>query len=117
MRETYIRSYAHNVCEIAMRGGRGFRGQGAWPGNGPFSHLPPWERPGWLYGRGSCWALGYWGTTPGTTTPTPVMPSGGDLAALQRQKEILASQLESVQQSLSSIEERIRELERKDRGQ
>ena len=24
-----------------------------WPGNGPWSHLPPWERPGWkLFGRG-----------------------------------------------------------------
>lgn len=36
--------------------GRG-RNQGPWPGNGPFSHLPPWQRPGWLYGPGSCWYL------------------------------------------------------------
>jgi hypothetical protein len=36
--------------------GRG-RKQGQWPGNGPFSHLPPWQRPGWLYGPGSCWYL------------------------------------------------------------
>ena len=28
---------------------------GSWPGRGPFSDLPPWERPGWVYGRGSCW--------------------------------------------------------------
>lgn len=27
---------------------------GPWPGHGPFSHLPPWERPGWLMGRGAC---------------------------------------------------------------
>jgi len=36
--------------------GRG-RNQGPWPGNGPFSHLPPWQRPGWLYGPGSCWYI------------------------------------------------------------
>jgi len=28
-----------------------------WPGRGPFSYLPPWMRPGWLYGRGACWRL------------------------------------------------------------
>lgn len=34
----------------------------AWPGNGPFSYLPPWERPGWRYGPGSCWrSYGYSG--------------------------------------------------------
>lgn len=32
---------------------------GPWPGRGPFSHLPPWQRPGWLFGRGACrWLLG-----------------------------------------------------------
>jgi hypothetical protein len=42
-------------------GWKGRRGwSGPWPGNGPFSHLPPWERPGWIYGRGYCWwASGY----------------------------------------------------------
>ncbi len=40
------------------RGGRGRGGWvGPWPGRGPFSHLPPWQRPGWLFGRGSCWWL------------------------------------------------------------
>jgi len=38
----------------------------SWPGNGPFSYLPPWQRPGWLYGRGYCrfyWrrVRPYWG--------------------------------------------------------
>ncbi|MGB9895471.1 MAG: hypothetical protein ACPLN2_06160 [Thermoproteota archaeon] len=31
------------------------RGYGRWPGRGPFSYLPPWQRPGWIYGRGACW--------------------------------------------------------------
>jgi hypothetical protein len=33
----------------------GWRGIGwsrRWPGNGPFSNLPPWQRPGWIYGFG-----------------------------------------------------------------
>jgi len=34
--------------------------RGPWPGRGPFSYLPPWQRPGWLFGRGACWwLLGY----------------------------------------------------------
>ena len=42
---------------------------GPWPGRGPFSHLPPWQRPGWLFGRGACWWLfrpfwAYWGPYP-----------------------------------------------------
>lgn len=34
----------------------GWRGRGRsrlWPGAGPFSHLPPWQRPGWVYGYSS----------------------------------------------------------------
>jgi len=44
---------------MAWRGfGRGYgRGYGMWPGRGPFSYLPPWQRPGWLFGRGACWWL------------------------------------------------------------
>jgi len=38
--------------------GRGRGGWiGPWPGRGPFSYLPPWQRPGWLFGRGACWWL------------------------------------------------------------
>ena len=38
----------------------GWRGRGTfgpWPGRGPFSDLPPWQRPGWVYGPGACWRL------------------------------------------------------------
>ena len=58
------------------RRGRG-RNQGAWPGQGPFSHLPPWQRPGWLYGPGSCWYLYRQGigTLPDPDAPNvPVFP-------------------------------------------
>ncbi|HID42032.1 MAG TPA: hypothetical protein EYP33_07785 [Pyrodictium sp.] len=33
---------------------------GPWPGRGPWSHLPPRERPGWLLGRGWCRWLYWW---------------------------------------------------------
>ncbi|MEM4463207.1 MAG: hypothetical protein QXR98_03115 [Fervidicoccaceae archaeon] len=31
--------------------------RGLYPGNGPWSDLPPWERPGYWYGRGWCYGL------------------------------------------------------------
>ncbi|HIP66068.1 MAG TPA: hypothetical protein EYH08_06065 [Pyrodictium sp.] len=31
-----------------------------WPGRGPWRFLPPWLRPGWLFGgRGRCWLYLY----------------------------------------------------------
>jgi hypothetical protein len=34
---------------------------GQYPGAGPFNYLPPWQRPGWLYGRGSFAYMRYYG--------------------------------------------------------
>ncbi len=50
---------------MGWRGGWGGRGWWSpWPGRGPFSFLPPWMRPGWVFGRGACWWLfgpwSYW---------------------------------------------------------
>ena len=46
--------------------GRGWTGP--WPGRGPFSYLPPWQRPGWIFGRGACWwffwPYAWWWTYP-----------------------------------------------------
>jgi hypothetical protein len=96
-----------------MRGGYGRSGsRGQWPGNGPFRDLPPWERPGWLYGRGSCWYMGYrpgFIGTPGyTTVPTPNVD---ELQALKNQKELLESQLRNLQENLSRIEKRLSEIQ------
>ena len=46
---------------MGWRGGWGWGGWWSpWPGRGPFSYLPPWLRPGWLFGRGACWWLFGW---------------------------------------------------------
>ena len=42
----------------------GWRGRGwvgPWPGRGPFSYLPPWMRPGWLFGFGRGFGRFWWG--------------------------------------------------------
>ena len=90
------------------RGGRGRGrggGRGMWPGNGPFAHLPPWERPGWLYGPGSCWTLGY------RNLEATAIDSTTNLEMLQSQKEYLETQLKSLQETLAQIEERLNSLE------
>ncbi len=85
--------------------GRGRRGSG-YPGNGPFRNLPPWERPGWLYGPGSCWYVGY---RPGMTLPElPPISSNADF--LQKERIALENQLNVIQERLKLIEERLREL-------
>jgi len=42
---------------------RSWRKVGRWPGFRHFSHLPPWKRSGWLFGRGACWAY-FWHKAP-----------------------------------------------------
>ena len=92
-----------------MRGGYGRSGsRGQWPGNGPFRNLPPWERPGWLYGRGSCWYMGY---RPDTGMYTGPIPQSGDVQALRNQKTVIEEQLKNLQESLKNIEKRLSELQ------
>jgi len=88
------------------RGNYGNRGRGSWPGNGPFRHLPPWERPGWIYGRGSCWYYGY-NPNLGTIPPTNQQ---GDVQVLRNQKDLLEAQVKSLQERLAQIEKQLSEL-------
>lgn len=95
-----------------MRGGYGRSGgRGRWPGNGPFRDLPPWERPGWLYGRGSCWYMGYrpsFGSTP------PSFSAAENVQALQSQRDIIEEQIKGLQDSLRNIEKRLSEIQKKE---
>jgi len=92
-----------------MRGGYGRSGdRGRWPGNGPFRNLPPWERPGWLYGRGSCWYMGY---RPGVGLGVSPFSTVADIQTLRNQKELLEEQLKNLQDNLRSIEKRLSEMQ------
>jgi hypothetical protein len=101
-------------------GGRG-GWWGPWPGRGPFSHLPPWERPGWLYGRGACWwamSRGWPYGSPyawpyGSSYPSYPAPGYGfrpipiedEIAALEESKK-------NLQEELKGIEARVQELQK-----
>lgn len=112
--------------------GRGFWGWGSgyggwsgrpWPGRGPFSHLPLWERPGWLYGRGACWRLsgpwryGYPPTPYEYGTPMPAgypwtAPVAPPAPPMVKEQEIswLESEAIALEQELVEIKKRLEEL-------
>jgi len=100
-----------------------------WPGRGPFSHLPPWQRPGRMYGRGygrrwgvdprACarfpqlprwwWADPKYAYQPPTLTPTP----HDELTALEESKKELGEEKASIEQEISDIETQVKELKSK----
>lgn len=85
----------------------GWRGRGwagTWPGRGPFSQLPPWQRPGWIYGRGACWHL----YGPYNVLPQPKPEE--EVAMLSEQKTAIEEQLKAMQETLKRIQERLNEL-------
>ena len=98
-------------------GGRGRGGWfGPWPGRGPFSHLPPWERPGWMFGRGACWWLfgppaGY-GRYPFIARPYGYQTS--PYAPLRPEDEITALEesKKDLEEELKGVEARIEELKK-----
>jgi len=95
----------------------GWRGRGRWPGYGPYSHLPPWERPGWLYGRGACWWL-----YPHLSSARPRYLSRyyppipttqeDEAGLLGAQKTALEEEMKAIQEELARIEERLKELKK-----
>lgn len=103
--------------------GYGWRGRGGgrvgpWPGRGPFSHLPPWQRPGWLYGRGACWWL--YGPPRAYLPPASVLPASvlptlkpeEEATLLTEQKTMIEEQLKATQEILRKIQERLDELKK-----
>jgi hypothetical protein len=88
----------------------GWRGRGwagPWPGRGPYSNLPPWQRPGWLYGRGACWYL--YGPY-GTYQPAVPIKTEDEKALLAEQKTAIEEQVKAMQETLKKIQERLDEL-------
>ena len=100
--------------------GRGRGWSGPWPGRGPFSYLPPWQRPGWLYGRGACWWLfaPYLQTTvptavaPPTSVPTtvPVTPFAPPTLTREQETQMLEQQMAALESQLDAIRKRLKEL-------
>jgi hypothetical protein len=92
-----------------------------WPGRGPFSHLPPWQRPGHAYGgRGR-------GTNPQACARFPVLPRlwwadptyaqqppaptpQDEIVALEDSKKELGEEKVSIEQEISNIETQLTEL-------
>ncbi|RLI39741.1 hypothetical protein DRO69_13915 [Candidatus Bathyarchaeota archaeon] len=96
--------------------GRGGGWRGPWPGRGPFSYLPPWQRPGWLYGRGACWwLLAPYLQTPipqTSTTVPPTVPATPFMPTLTKdqEKQMLEQQVADLESQLSAIRKRLSEL-------
>ena len=97
--------------------GRGGIGRGLWSGHGPFRNLPPWQRPGWLYGRGACWWLYpyYTSTEPATPAKTlvpPVPPFTPLIPRFTKEQEtqILKQQMTVLQAQLDAIKNRLTEI-------
>lgn len=107
---------------MSWRGqGRGGGWSGPWPGRGPFSNLPPWQRPGWLYGRGACWWLFnpyLQANTPQVssvdqqTKISPTFPTTLTMPTLtkEQEKQMLEQQLRFVEAHLDAIRKRLEEL-------
>jgi len=96
--------------------GRRWRRWKKWPGFGPFCHLPPWERPGWIF-RGACWWLPYWKTPSSSPLryfrrlwPTS---SEDEVKALEDYKKELEEEKVSIEEELREVEKRIKELREK----
>lgn len=87
-----------------------WRKAGKWPGFGPFCHLPPWKRPGWIFGRGRCWSL-YLGRAPKSFLPAT--SPRDEISALEEYRKELEDEKASIEEELREVERRIKELKEK----
>jgi hypothetical protein len=99
-----------------------------WPGRGPFSHLPPWQRPGYAYG-GRGYGRG-WGNNSQTCTRFPGLPkwwwadptdaqqpaapdSRDEIVALEDYKKELGQEKASIEQEINNVDTKVTELKTK----
>ncbi len=93
-----------------MRYGR----RNLYPGNGPFRDLPPYQRPGFLYGGGR----GYWGTDPTRCARFPWLQrgwwanpeTGGTPNPPTSEKEFLEDQMSYLKKEIEQINKRLEEI-------
>ena len=94
-------------------------GRRRYPGNGPWSDVPPAQRPGWGmgYGRGYGQGYSFTGIDPAKcarfpwlqrwwwSTPDTVAPTGTEKEFLQRHVDALTQELEGLKKKLSELPE------------
>jgi hypothetical protein len=93
-----------------MRYGRRNR----YPGNGPFRDVPPYQRPGFLYGGGR----GYWGADPTRCARFPWLqrwwwanPEAGTVPAVpDSEKAFLEDQLSYLSKEIEQINKRLEDI-------
>lgn len=66
------------------------RGWKKYPGFGPWSHLPPWNRPGWRYITGEEWQL-------------PTAPSMDELELLEKEAKYLENRLVEIRDKIERL--------------
>jgi len=67
-----------------------------YPGFGPWSYLPPWERPGWKYGRGWCWRTFWW-------HPLYGLREEDEIKMLEDEARYLEERLEEIRKRLGEL--------------
>jgi len=110
----------------------GYRGRrGRYPGNGPFRDLPPWQRPGRVYGYGrgygytgdpaKCvrfpWLPRWWWSNPDYQGAVPVPPVDASAAApVLDERSFLQDQTKYLEEELAAIRKRLEELGSEEKG-
>ena len=101
-----------------MRHGR----RNQYPGNGPFRDVPPYQRPGYLYGGGR--GRGYTGTDPTKcarfpwltrwwwTNPENISEGASTPIAPSSEKEFLENQLGYLAKEMEQVKSRLEDLGR-----
>jgi len=99
-----------------------------WPGRGPFSNLPPWQRPGRAYGgrsygRGgsagpqACarlpWLPRWWWADPTYAYQPPTPTPQDELSALEESKKVLGEEKASIEQEINDLETQLKGLKSK----
>jgi len=104
----------------------GYRGRGSrgcYPGNGPFRDVPPWQRPGWVYGAGAMkieasdtnfclrfpWLPRMWWTNPEAYIGVAV-PSA------EQSKSIIEKEITAAENQVATLRKKLSEIESGEKG-
>ncbi len=76
-----------------------------YPGFGPWSYLPPWERPGWRFGRGRGrgWGWCWWLLLPEYSAYEPQIPKEEELKILEEEARFLEEELDRIRKRIDEL--------------